>query len=71
LAVGGHADIGEDEVRHAPRGKVVDEMLHPGEVGIALGRETELPAHHPVLAEPVGIVEGRVGEEVVGVEVRV
>ena len=45
------------------------EMLHPGEVGVALGRDAELPAHVVVLAEPVGVVEGRVGEDVVGAEV--
>ena len=44
-------------------------MLHPGEVGVALGRDAELPAHVVVLAEPVGVVEGRVGEDVVGAEV--
>ncbi len=44
-------------------------MLHPGEVGVALGRDAELPAHVVVFAEPVGVVEGRVGEDVVGAEV--
>ena len=34
-------------------------MLHPGEVGVALGRDAELPAH-------VVVLEGRVGEDVVG-----
>ncbi len=68
--VGGHAAIGEDEARHALRREVVDEVLHPGEVGIALGRDAVLPAHVVVLAEPVGVVEGRVGENVVGAEVR-
>ncbi len=67
--VGGHAAIGEDEAGHALRGEVVDEVLHPGEVGVALGRDAELPAHVVVPAEPVGVVEGRVGEDVVGAEV--
>ncbi len=40
--VGGHAAIGEDEAGHALRGEVVDEVLHPGEVGVALGRDAEL-----------------------------
>ena len=48
---------------------MVDEVLHPGEVGVALRRDAELPAHVVVLAEPVGVVEGRVGEDVVGAEV--
>ena len=58
--VGGHAAIGEDKPGHALRGEVVDEVLHPGEVGVALGRDAELPAHVVVLAEPVGVVEGRI-----------
>ena len=68
--VGGHAAIGEDEAGHAVRGEMVDEVLHPGEVGVAFGRDAELPAHVVVLAEPVGIVEGRVGEDVIGVRRR-
>ena len=58
-----HAAIGEDEAGHALRREVVDEVLHPGEVGVALGRDAELPAHLVILAEPVGVVERRVGEE--------
>ena len=49
--------------------EVMDEVLHPGEVGVALGRDAELPAHVVVLAEPVGVVEGRIGEDVVGAQV--
>ncbi len=85
--VGGHAAVGEDEADHALRGEVVDEVLHPGEVGVALGLDAELmntaaftlratfgfpcrsaplPAYIVVLAEPVGVVEGRVGQQVVG-----
>jgi hypothetical protein len=36
--VGGHAAIGEDEAGHAVGREVVDEVLHPGEVGVAPGR---------------------------------
>ena len=39
--VGGHAAIGEDEAGHAVRSEVVAEVLHPGEVGVALGRDAE------------------------------
>ena len=67
--VGGHAAIGEDEAGHAVGREVVDEVLHPGEVGVAPGRDAILPAHVVVFAEPVGVVEGRVGEDVVGAEV--
>ncbi len=49
---------------------MVDEVLRPGEVGVAPGRDAELPAHVVVLAEPVGVVGGRVCEDVVGAEVR-
>ena len=36
---------------------------------VRLSRLARLPAHVLVLAEPVGFVEGRVGKDVVGVEV--
>ena len=64
----GHAAIGEDEAGHAVGREVVDEVLHPSEVGVAPGRDAILPAHVVVFAEPVGVVEGRVGEGVVGAE---
>jgi len=35
--VGGSAAVGEDEAGHAVGREVVDEVLHPGEVGVALG----------------------------------
>ena len=49
----------------------MDEVLHPGEVGVALGRLAVVPAFVVVLsvAAPVGVVEGRVGEDVVGAEI--
>ena len=53
--------------------EVVEEVLHPGEVGVAHGRGAVLPS--PVVAEPVaapvGDVEGRIGEDVVGPQVGV
>ena len=39
--VGGHAAVGEDEAGHAVGREVVDEVLHPGEVGVALGRDAD------------------------------
>jgi len=45
------------------------EFLHATIARVALGRDAELPAHVVVLAEPVGVVEGRVSEDVVGAEV--
>ena len=71
--VGGHAAVGEDEAGEAGGREVVDEVLHPGEVGVARGRDAVLPAHVVLqqLAAPVGVVEGRIGEDVVGLEVGV
>jgi hypothetical protein len=67
--VGGHAAVGQDETGLTGGRQVVDEVLHPGEVGVALGRDAEPPAHVVILAVPVGVVEGRVGEHVVGAQV--
>ena len=69
--IGGHAAVGEDEAGHAVRGEVVDEVLHPGEVRVALGRDAVFPAEVVVLAVPVGVVEGRVRQDVIGAEIRV
>ena len=48
-------------------------MLHPGEVGVAGRRRAVLPA--PVvpeqLAAPVAVVERRIGQDVVGLQVGV
>ena len=71
--VGGHAAVGQDKPRHARGGEMVDEVLHPGEVGVADGRHAEFPAEvvaQPVSA-PVAHVEGRIGQDVVGLEVLV
>jgi hypothetical protein len=68
--IGTHAAVGEDEARHARWRKVMDEMLHPGKVGVAFGRHAELPAHIVVFAEPIGIVERRIGEDVIGAKIR-
>ena len=61
---------------------MVDEALRPRECGVALGRKAGTSTSHPgslpirggegeeahgvVFAEPVGLVEGRIGEDVVG-----
>ena len=52
-------------------GQVVNDMLHPGKVGVALGRGAILPAlviGEP-LSAPVGDVEWGIGEDEVGLEV--
>src|SRR2546430_8922041 len=47
----------------------MDEVLHPGEVGVAARRKAELPARVVVFAEPVRVVERRIGEDEVGAEI--
>src|SRR5437870_13577497 len=47
----------------------MDEVLHPGEVGVAARWKAELPARVVVFAEPVGVVEGRIGEDEVYSEI--
>ena len=51
----------------------MQEVLHPGEVGVANRRNTVLPSFvvPEPLAAPVGDVEGRVGQDVVGPQVGV
>ena len=53
--------------------EVVQEVLHPGEVGVAHRRDAVLPALVVLqpLAAPVGDVEGRIGQDVVGPQVGV
>lgn len=48
---------------------MVDEVLHRGEVRVPLGRQAVLPPHVLVAAVPVGIVERRIGQHVIGLEV--
>ena len=67
--VGGHGAVGEDEPGHTVGREMVDEVLHPGEVGVTLGRNAILPAYIFVVAVPVGVVERRVGQHVVGPKV--
>ena len=52
---------------------MVDEVLHPGEVGVARRRRAVGPALVVLqqLAAPVAVVERRIGEHVVGLEVGV
>ena len=69
--VGAHTAVGQHEAGEALGGEMVDEVLDPGEVGVAFGRDAVLPADVVILAEPVTIVEGRVGEDVIGTEVGV
>jgi hypothetical protein len=50
---------------------VVDDVLNPAEVRVALGWKAVLPADVVVRAIPVTDVEGEIGEDVVGLEVPV
>src|SRR2546428_5235964 len=62
------------ELRRAqvPMPQVVDDVLHPGEVGVASRRRAVLPALvlAQQLAAPVADVEGRGCQDEVGLEVR-
>jgi len=51
----------------------MDKVLHPGEIGVAGRRRAENPALVVAqqLASPVAVVERRVGEHVIGLEVGV
>ncbi len=69
--VGRQRPVGQYEPGDPVGREVVDEVLHPGEVGIARRRDSVVPtlvAPEPVAA-PVADVEGRVGEDVVGPQV--
>ena len=66
-----HGAVGEHEAGDAPGRQVMDHVLHPAKVGVALGRGAVLPAlvFGEPLAAPVGDVERRIGEDEVGLEV--
>jgi len=68
-----HRAVGEDEAGKTHGREVVDDVLHPSEVSVADGWAAILP---PLVvaqqfAAPVADVERRIGEDVVGLEVRV
>ena len=71
--VGGHAAVGVDEAGHARGRDVVEEVLHPGVVGVARGRLTERPAggFAQAVAAPTAHVERRIGQDVVGLPILV
>ena len=66
-----HGAIRKNEAGHSLWGKVVDEVLDPGEVRIPLRRDAVLPADVVVFAKLVGVVEGGIGQDEVGPEVGV
>ena len=67
--IAAHAAVGQYEARETARRQVVDEVLHPGEVRVPLGGQAVLPPHVLVAAVPVRIVERRIGQHVIGLEV--
>src|SRR5690606_20690806 len=73
VGVGAHGSVGQQQGHAAGGGQVVDHVLHPGEVGVALGWGAVLPAHviGQGLTPPVLHVERRVGHDKVGAQVRV
>ena len=68
-----HGTVGKDNPRNAPGRQVVQDVLHPGEVGVAGRQNAVLPPLivPELLATPVGCVKGRIDEYVVGPQVRV
>lgn len=75
LGVGRHGAVGEDEASHAVLGEFAHHVENPGVVGIAGGRGVvAVPASvvdELVGGPPVAQVEGRIGHDVVGLEVGV
>ena len=66
-----HRPVGQDEPGDAVRGEVVDDVLDPGEVGVAHRRRAVPPSGvfaEPVAA-PVADVERRVGQDEVGLQI--
>jgi hypothetical protein len=70
--------VGHDEAGHSAAlavgdGQVVDEVLNPRVADIAVGRLAEAPADVVLqkLAGPIGDVERRIGQDVVGLQVGV
>ena len=70
---GGHGAVGHDEAGDAVGPQVVDEVLDPGVVGVVRRRHAVFPAHvlFEALAAPIGHVEGRIGEDGVGLQILV
>ena len=68
-----HGAVGEHEAGDPAGRQMVQEVLHPGEVGVARRRDAVLPSLvvSQTLSAPVGDVEGRIGEDVVGPQVGV
>jgi len=71
--IGGHRAIGEDKSGDAVGREVMDEVLDPGEVGVAGRRHTKLPANvfFEAFTAPIAVIERRIGEEEIGFEVLV
>jgi hypothetical protein len=71
--VGGHGAICQDETRNAGRCKMIDEVLDPCKVRVAGGRHPVLPALVvlELVASPITVIEGRVGQHEVGLQIGV
>jgi len=71
--VSGHGAIRQHKPGASVQGEVVDDVLHPGEVGVACGWDAITPAHiiGQQIAAPVAHVEGRIGQNGVGFEIAV
>lgn len=70
--VGGHGTVGQHETCGARGSQMVEKVLDPCEVGVARRGHTVDPALVILqqLPPPIAIVEGRVGQDVIRLEVR-
>ncbi|MGQ4810040.1 hypothetical protein NKDENANG_03485 [Candidatus Entotheonellaceae bacterium PAL068K] len=73
VGIGTHRAVGEQQAHAAVGGQVVEHVLHPGEVGVASGRDAVLPAGVIVFDADVPLfhVKGWIGHDKVGAQVRV
>lgn len=73
VGVAAHRAVGQQQRHAAGRGQVVEHVLQSGEVGVALRRRTGDPARigGQLFIPPFLHVEGRVGHDEIGAQVRV
>ena len=64
--------VGQHNARTSRRGKVVDDMLNPRKVGIAIGRCTVFPTHiiRQLIRPPIAQIERRIGHHEIGLQSR-
>src|SRR5207253_9705840 len=68
---GRHGAVGEDKAGDTGGREMIDDVLHPGDVGVSDWWFAELPAFvvAQTVTDPIGDVERRVSEDKVGFEI--